>query len=101
VQAVVVPVSDEHLEYARRVEGELSGRGVRVEVDDSENTMQKKIRANARQKVPYQLIVGGRESEEEKVNVRRRGQKAGEDANLSDFADDVAAEIAARDSYGQ
>jgi threonyl-tRNA synthetase len=101
IQAVVVPVSDEHLEYARHVESELSGRGVRVEVDDSENTMQKKIRDNARQKVPYQLIVGEREAGGETVNVRRRGQKAGEDAKLSDFARDVTVEIAARDSYGQ
>jgi threonyl-tRNA synthetase len=96
-----VPVSDEHLEYARHVESELSGRGVRVEVDDSENTMQKKIRDNARQKVPYQLIVGEREAGGETVNVRRRGQKAGEDAKLLDFARDVTVEIAARDSYGQ
>lgn len=101
VQAVVVPVSDEHLEYARRVERELSEKGVRVEVDDSLNTMQKKIRENARQKVPYQLIVGEREAENETVNVRRRGQKAGEDAALADFARDITAEIAARDSYGQ
>jgi threonyl-tRNA synthetase len=101
VQAVVVPVSDEHLEYARRVESELSGRGVRVQVDDTVNTMQKKIRDNARQKVPYQLIVGEREAEWDTVNVRRRGQKSGEDAKLSDFARDVTAEIAARDSHGQ
>ena len=63
VQAVVIPVADRHLDYAREVQGELAEKDLRVEVDDSQNSMQKKIRDNARQKIPYLLIVGDREAE--------------------------------------
>src|SRR5918992_4386656 len=73
VQAAVIPVADRHLDYARRVQQELSDRGLRVEVDDSLNSMQKKIRENARQKIPYLLIVGDLEVAGGAVNVRRRG----------------------------
>ena len=64
VQAVVIPVADRHLDYAREVQEQLAERDLRVEVDDSQNSMQKKIRENARQKIPYLLIVGDREAEE-------------------------------------
>src|ERR687893_1044435 len=48
IQAVVVPVADRHLDYARSVQGSLAEAGIRVEVDDSQNSMQKKIRENSR-----------------------------------------------------
>ncbi|MGB3682054.1 MAG: threonine--tRNA ligase, partial [Rubrobacteraceae bacterium] len=100
-QAVVIPVSDRHLDYARKVRGSLSNDGLRVEVDDSLNSMQKKIRENARQKVPYLLIVGDREIEEGTVNIRKRGEKQQEALSLEKFGRRVREEIAARDSYRQ
>jgi threonyl-tRNA synthetase len=96
VQAVVIPVADRHLGYAREVERKLAGRGLRVEVDDSQNSMQKKIRENARQKVPYLLIVGDDEAGEGAVNVRRRGEKEQEAVAVEAFADRVLEEVAAR-----
>ncbi|MCA1738569.1 MAG: threonine--tRNA ligase, partial [Actinobacteria bacterium] len=69
VQAVVIPVADRHLGYAREVREALSLEGFRVEVDGSLNSMQKKIRENAKQKVPYLLIVGDTEAGEGTVNV--------------------------------
>ncbi|CAN5670724.1 threonine--tRNA ligase [soil metagenome] len=101
VQAVVIPVSDRHLDYARKVQGSLSGDGMRVEVDDSLNSMQKKIRENARQKVPYLLIVGDREIEDGTVNVRKRGEKQQEALALKEFSRRAREEIATRDSYRQ
>ena len=98
VQAVVIPVADRHLSYAREVEEKLAANGFRVEVDDSLNSMQKKIRENARQKVPYLLIVGDAETEEGTVNVRKRGEKAQEAVKLEEFAVRMQEEIAARDS---
>ena len=98
VQAVVIPVSDRHLPYAREVESLLTAEGFRVEVDDALMSMQKKIRENARQKVPYLLIVGDAEAEEGTVNVRKRGQKAQEAVKLEEFAGRMQKEIAARDS---
>jgi threonyl-tRNA synthetase len=96
VQAAVIPVADRHLGYAREVERTLAGRGLRVEVDDSQNSMQKKIRENARQKVPYLLVVGDEEAGEGAVNVRRRGEKEQEAVAVGAFADRVLEEVAAR-----
>jgi len=96
VQAVVIPVADRHLDYAREVEGALSDKGLRVEVDDSQSSMQKKIRENSRQKIPYLLIVGDTEVGEGTVNVRRRGEKQQEAEAVETFAYSVLREVAAR-----
>jgi threonyl-tRNA synthetase len=65
-------------------------------VDDSQNSMQKKIRDNSRQKIPYLLIVGDREAEQGSVNVRRRGEKQQEEMDLDDFAEAVSGEVSSR-----
>ncbi len=96
VQAVVIPVADRHLGYAREVQERLDARGLRVEVDDSQNSMQKKIRENARQKIPYLLIVGDAEAGEGTVNVRKRGDKRQEELEVGTFAERVLREAAAR-----
>jgi threonyl-tRNA synthetase len=99
VQAVVIPVADHHLPYAREVEEKLKAEGFRVEVDDAPMSMQKKIRENARQKVPYLLVVGDREAEEGTVNVRERGEKSQEAVMLEEFAGRMRKEVVAHDSY--
>ncbi len=96
IQAVVVPVADRHLDYARKVQGALAEAGIRVEVDDSQNSMQKKIRENARQKIPYLLIVGDAEAEGGTVNVRQRGEKQQEETSLEDFKARVLEEVGSR-----
>jgi len=95
VQAVVIPVADRHLDYAREVRDTLEG--LRVEVDESQNSMQKKIRENARQKVPYLLIVGDEEASAGTVNVRRRGDKRQEPMEVGAFARRVLREVATRE----
>jgi threonyl-tRNA synthetase len=70
---------------------------LRVEVDDSANSMQKKIRENARQKIPYLLIVGDAEAAAGTVNVRRRGDKKQEAMEVGDFARRVLREVATRE----
>jgi threonyl-tRNA synthetase len=72
VQAVVIPITDRHLDYARSVADELRRSGVRIEVDDSSERMNGKIRRATLQKVPYMLIVGDREAEQRAVAVRTR-----------------------------
>jgi threonyl-tRNA synthetase len=96
VQAVVIPVADRHLDYARGVQEQLAAKDLRVEVDDSQNSMQKKIRDNSRQKIPYLLIVGDREAEQGSVNVRRRGDKQQEEMALADFAQAISGEVSSR-----
>ena len=97
VQAVVIPVSDRHLDYAREVKRHLAGGGIRVEVDDAQSSMQKKIRENARQKVPYLLIVGDDEAEAGTVNVRRRGEKQQEALGVDVFASKVVEQNRSRE----
>ncbi|HEX5974612.1 MAG TPA: threonine--tRNA ligase, partial [Rubrobacteraceae bacterium] len=97
VQAVVIPVADRHLDYAWKVRRDLADKGLRVEVDDSANSMQKKIRENARQKIPYLLIVGDAEAGEGAVNVRRRGEKKQEAVGVEAFAERVLGEVLARE----
>ena len=93
VQAVVIPVADRHLGYARGVKEQLAEKNLRVAVDDSQNSMQKKIRDNSRQKIPYLLIVGDREAEQGSVNVRRRGEKQQVEMDLGEFAEAVLGEV--------
>ena len=96
VQAVIIPVADRHLAYARKAQRDLADRDLRVEVDDSANSMQKKIRENARQKIPYLLIVGDAEVGNGTVNVRKRGDKRQEELEVGTFAERVLREAAAR-----
>lgn len=76
VQVMVIPISQKHVAYAKKVSEQLSG--IRVEVDDRSETMQGKIRDAQVQKVPYMLIVGDREAEAGQVSIRtRNGENLG------------------------
>ena len=78
VQAVVVPIAERHLEYARQVQEQIAGAGIRVETDDRNERMNAKIRDAQLQKVPYMLVVGDREAEAEAAAVRlRSGENLG------------------------
>ena len=72
VQAVAIPIADRHGDYARHVQRELREHALRVEVDDSGERMNAKIRRAQLQKVPYMLVVGDREAQSEQVAVRDR-----------------------------
>jgi len=85
VQAIVIPITDRHIEYADQVAAELKKAGLRVEVDNSSNRMNSKIRDAQLQKVPYMLIVGDRESESNAVAVRTRNNEDRGAVSLADF----------------
>ena len=72
VQAVVIPIADRHLDYAQSVRQQLQGQGFRVEVDSRGERMNQKIRQAQLQKVPYMLVVGDAEIEQEAAAVRLR-----------------------------
>ena len=72
VQVVMVPITDRHIPYANEVAAELRAAGMRVEVDASNGRMNAKIRNAQLQKVPYMLVVGDKEAEENAVAVRTR-----------------------------
>jgi threonyl-tRNA synthetase len=73
VQVVVLPISDDQAEYAHEVARELREAGVRVEVNDRNETLNYRIREGETEKVPYMAVVGGREAEAQTVAVRVRG----------------------------
>lgn len=75
VQAVVIPIADRHLEYASQVADQLRQAELRVQVDDSSDRMQAKIRKAQVQKVPYMLVIGDREQEAGAVAVRLRTEE--------------------------
>ncbi len=72
VQAVGIPIADEHAEHLLRVAKSLRARGVRVEVDTSDDRMQKKIRTHTLQKVPFLLVAGGKDVEADSISFRFR-----------------------------
>jgi threonyl-tRNA synthetase len=72
VQAVVLPISDRHLDYAAGVRDQLAAAGLRVELDDRQEKIGYKIREAQLQKVPYMLVAGDREAAEGTVSVRSR-----------------------------
>ncbi len=96
VQAVVVPIADRHVGYASEVAAVLRGRGLRVEVDDSDDTMGAKIRKHQLAKVPYQLIVGDAEAEARQVAVRPRVGEQRKGLGIEAVAGELADEVARR-----
>jgi threonyl-tRNA synthetase len=85
VQAVMIPISERHADYANKVADQLKSVGVRVHVDARNEKMNAKIREHAMQKVPFLLVVGDKESEAGKVNVRTRGKEKTEDMPATEF----------------
>jgi len=89
VQAVMIPISERHAEYANKVAAQLKEAGVRVEVDARNEKMNAKIREHALQKVPFLLVVGDKEAEAGRVNVRTRGKEKTEDMPAEAFVEKV------------
>src|SRR5699024_10816086 len=76
VQATIIPVNlDLHADKAYELKAEMARLGMRVEVDDRNEKMGYKIRASQTQKIPYQIVIGDKEVEENTVTVRRYGSK--------------------------
>jgi threonyl-tRNA synthetase len=89
VQAVMIPISERHAEYANKVASQLKAIGVRVQVDARNEKMNAKIREHAMQKVPFLLVVGDKEAEAGKVNVRTRGKEKTEDMAAAEFVEKI------------
>jgi threonyl-tRNA synthetase len=96
VQATVIPIADRHIGAAEELATLLRSRGLRVEVDDSSNRMQYKIRAAQEQKVPYMVVLGDREIEARTASPRTRAGEQQEPQAWDAFADRLAAESRAR-----
>lgn len=74
VQVKLLPISDKYLDYAKTILQKLKKADIRAEIDDRNEKIGKKIRDTEMLKVPYMLVVGEKEMNEEKVAVRRQGK---------------------------
>ena len=93
VQVKVLPITDRTLDYANELSAALDAKGFRVEVDDRNEKIGKKIRETTLEKVPYMLVVGDRDMENKTVSVRTRG---GEDLgamSLEEFSAKLGEEV--------
>ena len=85
VQIGLVPISERHLDYAKKVQDQLQHAGLRVELDSRNEKMNAKIRDFTLQKVPYVLVMGDKEAEANAVSVRIRGKGDQGSQPLDDF----------------
>ena len=74
MQVSVLPLSEKFLDYAKQVMEKLKAAGFRAHLDDRNDKLQAKIRDAQMQKIPYMLVVGGREAEAGTVGVRHRAK---------------------------
>jgi threonyl-tRNA synthetase len=94
VQVAMIPIAERHCAYAEQVAAQLRAAGVRVEVDARNEKMNAKIREHAMQKVPFLLVVGDKEAEANKVNVRTRGKDKTDDMGTAEFVEKIRKLIA-------
>ena len=85
VQAIMIPVTDEHIDYAQEVAAHLKKNGMRIQVDDGKSRMGGKIRNARKQNIPYMLIVGDKDIEAGTVSVRLRTDEDLGAMSLEDF----------------
>ncbi len=93
VQALILPIADRHVEYAREVASALEEAGLRSEVDERTESVGKKIREGELRKAPYMLVVGDKEAEARQVSVRRHREGDLGAMAVEDFAARASEEI--------
>jgi threonyl-tRNA synthetase len=96
VQAIVLPITERQNDYARGVYQKLFDAGFRVELDDRNEKLQAKIRDAQLQKIPYMLVIGGKEAEAGSVSVRHRSKGDLGPRPLEQFSADLQQEVTSR-----
>ena len=99
VQVEVLPVSGKFLEYANQVVEKLRGAGFRVHLDDRNEKLQAKIRDAQLQKIPYMLVLGGKEAEASTVSVRHRAKGDQGPRPLEEFIAALSQEVTSKQTH--
>ncbi|MCP4914008.1 MAG: threonine--tRNA ligase [Oligoflexia bacterium] len=87
-QAVIVPVRNEsHLEFAEEVKANLERHGLRIRIDDRNESMGYKTRQTQKGKIPFMLVIGDKEMEEKSVSIRKYGERASESISLEELTE--------------
>ena len=92
VQTLILPISDSHHSYAKKVLTELKEHGIKTEINLASETLGKKIRGGKLQKVPYLIIIGDKEVESNKLTAEGRTEKL-EGITVADFITSLQTEI--------
>lgn len=92
-QVVVLPISEKFNDYAYAIAKELNNQEIRVQVDDRNEKIGRKIRDNELKRIPYMLIVGEKEAENNQVSVRRQGEGDKGSMSVTDFANMINEEV--------
>ena len=93
VQVAIIPVSEKFEGYAKKVEGKLLEKDVRVEMSLESESLGKRISQAEKQKTPYMIVIGEKEQESKTVTIRKRGEKIQETLSLEDFVEKMTKEI--------
>jgi threonyl-tRNA synthetase len=93
LQVIVLPIADRHVEYANQVSSILKKESIRTEVDDKQQTMNKKIRNAELRKINYIVVVGDKELENKTINIRTRENKILGEKTIDVFIKDLKKEI--------
>ncbi|HYV94695.1 MAG TPA: threonine--tRNA ligase [Chitinophagales bacterium] len=93
-QVAILPIADRHVEYAQKIYSQLKQHRIRVDVDDTSEKIGKKIRDAEVKKIPYMLIIGDKEQQEEKVSVRKHGEGDKGQMAMSEFVSAIVNEAA-------
>lgn len=96
VQVKVMNISDASLEYANKITETLETYGIRVELDDRNESIGKKIREAQLSKIPYMLVLGEQEAKDGTISVRKRGGNGSTTSSLNDFIESIMQEIKQR-----
>ena len=93
VQVVIIPVSNKFNAYAKKVNADLLENNIRVELNNKDETLGKRISESEKQKIPYMLVVGEKEVKSKNVTVRRHNNKRLEKISIKKFIEKVKKEI--------
>ncbi|MBS1668434.1 MAG: threonine--tRNA ligase [Bacteroidetes bacterium] len=98
LQVKVLPISDKFMDYAQTVLQSLKNADIRCELDDRNEKIGKKIRDTELAKVPYMLVIGEKEMNENRISIRRQGKGDAGSKSLDEFIGEITAEIKSRKS---
>ena len=93
VQVKIVSVGEKHIQYCQKLKDEFNQEEIRVEVDDSDETVGNKIRKAVAEKSPYILVIGDKEISSDKLAVRDRGQRETREISQEDFIQEIKAKV--------
>jgi len=98
LQVKILPISDKFMDYATEVKAQLKSKGIRVEIDERQEKIGKKIREAELSRVPYMLVLGEKEMTEGKLSIRRQGKGDLGQLSVDEFIHNIVDEIVNRKS---